>query len=110
MGYCNIKAVLWCGKDWSGCIAGYKSSFEWWGLTISGVMSENSDAEGITYLVVYDKYNRLLDLKTITELDQSKFNVPIENMKDWHTVKFLRWEISSLRPLHNAVEVCVKKE
>jgi hypothetical protein len=79
-------------------------------LTVSGGVSDNKVADGTTYLAVYDKYNRLLELKTITELDQSDFNVPIENMKDAHTVKILKWEMLSLRPLHNSVEVSVKSE
>lgn len=79
-------------------------------LTVSGGVSDNKVADGTTYLAVYNKDNRLLDLKIITELDQSDFNVPIENMKDAHTVKILRWEMPSLRPLHNAVEVSVKSE
>ena len=45
----------------------------------------------------------------ITALDQSNFSISIENMKDAHTVKVLRWAMPSLRPLHNAVEVSVKK-
>ena len=79
-------------------------------LTVSGGVSDNKVAEGTTYLAVYNKDNRLLELKIITELDQSNFNVPIENMKDAHTVKIFRWEILTLRPLHNAVEVSVKSE
>ena len=79
-------------------------------LMVSGGVSDKKMADGTTYLAVYDKHNRLLDLKVITELDQSNFNVPIENMKDAYTVKVLRWEMLSLRPLHNAVEVSVKSE
>ena len=79
-------------------------------LTVSGGISDNKAAEGTTYLAVYNKDNRMLALKNITELDQSNFDVPIENMKDAHTVKILRWEMLSLRPLHNAVELSVKSE
>lgn len=79
-------------------------------LTVSGGVSDNKEAEGTTFLAIYAKDNRMLALKNITELDQSNFNVPIENMKDAHTVKILRWEMLNLRPLHNTVEISVKSE
>ena len=76
-------------------------------LTVSGGLSDTPAAEGTTFLAVYDKDNQMLTLANITALDQSDFRISIENMKDAHTVKVLRWKIVSLMPLHNAVEVSV---
>lgn len=76
-------------------------------LTVSGGLSDNPTAEGTTFLAVYNKDNRMLTLANITDQDQSDFSISIENMKDAHTVKVLRWETATLRPLHNAVEVNV---
>ena len=76
-------------------------------LTVSGGLSDTPAAEGTTFLAVYNKDNRMLTLANITAQDQSNFSIPIENMKDAHTVKVLRWKIASLMPLHNAVEVSV---
>ena len=76
-------------------------------LTVSGALSYNAVAEGTTFLSVYAKNNRMLSLVNITAKDQSDFSISIENMKDAHTVKVLRWVMPSLRPLHNAVEVNV---
>jgi hypothetical protein len=52
----------------------------------------------------------MLTLANITAQDQSDFNISIENMKNAHTVKILRWNMSNFRPLYNAVEVSVKSE
>ena len=49
----------------------------------------------------------MLTLANITAQDQSDFRISIENMKDAHTVKVLRWEPATITPLHNAVEVKV---
>ena len=76
-------------------------------LTVSGGLSDTPAAEGTTFLAVYNKDNRMLTLANITAQDQSDFSISIENMKDAHTVKVLRWETATLRPLHNAVEVNV---
>ena len=76
-------------------------------LTVSGGLSDTPTAEGTTFLSVYDKDKRMLTLANITDLDQSDFSISIENMKDAHTVKVLRWAMPSLMPLHNAVEVSV---
>lgn len=76
-------------------------------LTVSGALSDNTVAEGTTSLAVYNKDKRMLTLANITDQDQSDFSISIENMKDAHTVKVLRWAMPSLRPLHNAVEVNV---
>ena len=78
-------------------------------LTVSGALSDNAVAEGTTFLSVYDKNNRMLSLVNITAKDQSDFSMSIENMKDAYIVKVLRWAMPSLMPLHNAVEVIVKK-
>lgn len=53
---------------------------------------------------------QMLTLSNITVQDQSEFSISIENMKDAHTVKVLRWAMPSLIPLHNAVEVNVVNE
>ena len=79
-------------------------------LTVSGGISDNEAAEGRTYLAVYDKDNKLLDLRSLTEYNQSDFSISIENMYDAHTVKLLRWEALSLTPLYDAVKVSVKSE
>ena len=76
-------------------------------LTVSGGLSDTPAAEGTTFLAVYNKDNRMLTLANITDQDQSDFSISIENMKDAHTVKVLRWETATLRPVHNAVEVNV---
>ena len=77
-------------------------------LTVSGGLSDTPAAEGTTFLAVYDKDNRMLTLANITAQDQSDFSLSIENMKDAHTVKVLRWAMPSLIPLHNAVERIVE--
>ena len=76
-------------------------------LRVSGAVTEKSETEGTTFLAVYNKDNRMLTLANITALDQSDFSISIENMKDAHTVKVLRWAMPSLSPLHNAVAVNV---
>jgi len=78
-------------------------------LAVSGALSEETEAEGATYLSVYDNNKRLLTVEDITALNQSDFSVFIEDMEDSCTVKLFRWEIARLRPLHNAVEVNVEK-
>ena len=78
-------------------------------LTISGGLSDIKDAVGTTVVAIYDNLGKMLDLKNITELDQSNLYVLIENINDAHNIKILRWQMQSLRPLHNAVEVSVKK-
>ena len=77
-------------------------------LTVSGGLSDTTTAEGTTFLAVYNKDNRMLTLANITAQDQSDFSISIENMKDAHTVKVLRWAMPSLMPLHNAVERIVE--
>lgn len=77
-------------------------------LTVSGGLADIPTAEGSTFLSVYDKDNKMLTLANITDLDQSDFSISIENMKDAHTVKVLRWAMPSLIPLHNAVERIVE--
>ena len=72
-------------------------------------MSDTTAAEGTTFLAVYNKDNRMLTLANITAQDQSDYSISIENMKDAHTVKVLRWAMPSLMPLHYAIEVSVKK-
>ena len=76
-------------------------------LAITGALSDESIAEGTTFVSVYDKDKRMLTLADISKYDQSDFGISIENMKDAHTVKVLRWVMPNLRPLHNAVEVNV---
>ena len=77
-------------------------------LTVSGGLSDTPTAEGTTFLAVYEFGGRMLVLKDITELDQSGFSIPIDNMKDAYKVKVLRWSMPSLRPLYNAVECIVE--
>ena len=76
-------------------------------LTVSGGLSDTPTAEGTTFLAVYNKDKQMLTLSNITAQDQSDFSISIENIKDAHTVKVLRWAMPSLMPLHNAVEVSV---
>ena len=77
-------------------------------LTVSGGLSDTPTAEGTTFLAVYNKDKQMLTLSNITVQDQSEFSISIENMKDAHTVKVLRWAMPSLIPLHNAVERIVE--
>ena len=74
-------------------------------LTVSGALSDNPIATGTTFLSVYNQDKMMLCVKNITELDQSNFSISLENMKDAHTIKILRWDMPGLRPLHNAVEI-----
>lgn len=77
-------------------------------LTVSGVLSDSSVAEGITYLAVYDESNRMIHLEDITDLDQTDFCVEIENVTDADTVKIMRFAYPSYSPLYKAAEADVK--
>ena len=77
-------------------------------LMVSGGLSDSSNAEGMTYLAVYDESNRMIHLEDITDLDQSDFNAEIENVTDACTVKVMRFAYSSYSPLDKAVEADVK--
>lgn len=79
-------------------------------LTVSGGLSDNPIAAGITYIAVYDKSGKMLDLKNITNMNQSDFSTSVENMKDAHTVKVLRWDITNIKPLNQAVVVQVNNQ
>ena len=76
-------------------------------LTISGALSDKPADEWDTFLLVFNEDKRMITSVNITALDQSDFSISIENMKDAYTVKVLRWNMTSLKPLHNAVEVNV---
>ena len=77
-------------------------------LTVSGVLSDSSAAEGMTYLAVYDESDRMIHLEDITDLDQTDFCVEIENVTDADTVKVFRFTELEYSPLHQAVEVNIK--
>ena len=76
-------------------------------LMISGGLSDNETAEGVTYIAVYDQDHRLLRLYDATTLNQSNFKVEFENCRDASEVKIFRWKPENIQPLHNAVKIAV---
>ena len=78
-------------------------------LKVAGALSDNAVAEGTTFLAVYNNDKSMLTLSDITALDQSDFSISIENMKDAHTVKILRWKMPGLIPVHKPAEATVIK-
>lgn len=73
-------------------------------LIVSGSLSDNPIAKGITFLSVYNKDKVMISVKNITDLDQSNFSIAIDNVKNPETVKIFRWSMENLKPLYNAVE------
>ena len=78
-------------------------------LIVAGGLSDNSVAEGLTFVAVYDVNKRMIGFYDASEEDQSSFSVSFENCKDVQTVKIMRWQKDTLKPLCNLVEITVSK-
>lgn len=78
-------------------------------LSVTGALSDRSEAEGITFVAVYDDNDKMISLEDVTELDQADFSMQIENAEDADTIKVFRFTMSALVPLHKAAETDVIK-
>lgn len=78
-------------------------------LIVAGGLSDNSVAEGLTFVAVYDVNKRMIGFYDASEEDQSSFSVSFENCKDVQTVKVMRWRKDTLKPLCKSVEITVSK-
>lgn len=72
-------------------------------LTFSGVLSDSTSTEGTTMLLVYDVCGRMMVAKDITAEDQTSISVQIPACGAAETVKLIRWDMATLKPLADAV-------
>ena len=77
-------------------------------LTVCGALSDSAEANGITYLAIYDKSERMITVCDITKLNQSDFTTTVQNVNNAYKIKILRWSASGLTPLYNAVDVYIE--
>ena len=74
-------------------------------LTVSGALADDAVAEGTTFIGIYNSTGRLIKTVDITELNQSEFEINIPNCKGVSYIKIMRWDMSALKPLCDAIKV-----
>lgn len=76
-------------------------------LTVSGKLSDKVSTNGTTYLNVYNASGSLIRVEDITMLNQSELEISIDGCDEAETVKIVRWDMLTLKPLSNPIVVRV---
>lgn len=77
-------------------------------LRIFGALSDNTSSEGTTYVAVYNSFGKMINITDITADNHAELDIELTNCKTADKVKILRWNIDTLTPYVNAIEIDLK--